>query len=1120
MKLYLYYATSIFCALFLSIGDVYAQQDTVLNAYTGQTEISAKGSVKLTAGFYIPTGKTVRVFIRNGFDNWANLRSKPTTDQNYILTRTFKTPFVMDAAAAGSNAYKAHEVNQTIQYIDGLGRQSQIITVQGSPNFDDVVKPIVYDAMGRESQKYLPYVAASTGGTFRSEALKAQGLFYTSPTAGIALNSYPYGVTVFGPSPLNQAVEIGSPGAPWQPVVNSTAGHTGKIEYGTNDDEVKLWIVGSGGAETKVNYAAGSLYKTTSKDENWKSADLKAGTTDEYKDFEGHIVLRRLWESNTKSLSTYYLYDDFGNLNYVLPPAVNENGQALISSFNEDQNVFKQFIYGYSYDEQNRLIKKQVPGKGWESMVYNDLDQVVLTQDENLKLAGQWGFTKYDVFGRIVMSGIYSDKSERKALQGTMDTQKVLYETRSTSDIGYGNLSFPQEGIISYHVINYYDNYKFLKSGVFDPSVGVGQVGEDRTKSLLTGTKINILGTNNMLLSVYYYDAEGQVLQTKSQNHLGGRDIIDNTYNFAGELTSSKRSHTISGQDNATVIANRYLYDHMGRKIATKESINGQPEVVLSKMDYTETGQLLSKQLHSTNDGSSYLQKTAYTYNERGWLSKSTSAQFNLQLNYNDGEKPQWNGNIANQYWGGSLEKKFTYSYDRLNRLTDAVSSGLGESISYDIMGNILTLNRDGYGTNVYSGYTGNQLTKITGFTNSNYVYDGNGNLKSDSEKNINLTYNYLNLPEAITGAKTINYTYDANGNKLRKKSTSETIDYINKIQHNSDGTIDIIITDEGVARNNNGIFSYEYNLNDHLGNVRYSFRKHPITGSLERIQSDDYYAFGQRKSSGSPISLNNKYLYNGKEIQDELGGLYDYGARLYDPVIGRWNVVDPLAEQDRKTTPYAYGFDDPIRHTDPDGMFGEDVNDDQDGPGPTTRRLGSATQSTGSRAGAIFKNTLKASAAAIVIGLGPEDPVADVVAGGIFIVGGSYALGTLIYDHVNGPSLSSAASSPDKGSQGTKKTLTLEERAAKLDKKPRDGQDFTPTGKKVVKEQNSEKNGGKMKCANCEIEVKNGKKHERGVTPPSDEAHVDHKKRKREGGSGTPNNGQVLCRGCNLDKH
>ncbi|KIO76867.1 hypothetical protein TH53_12215 [Pedobacter lusitanus] len=51
-------------------------------------------------------------------------------------------------------------------------------------------------------------------------------------------------------------------------------------------------------------------------------------------------------------------------------------------------------------------------------------------------------------------------------------------------------------------------------------------------------------------------------------------------------------------------------------------------------------------------------------------------------------------------------------------------------------------------------------------------------------------------------------------------------------------------------------------------------------------------------------------------------------------------------------------------------------------------------------------------------------------------------------------------------------------------------------------------------------LEVKNGKKHERGVTPPSNQAHTAHEKSKREGSSGTPNNGQVLCRGCKLDKH
>ena len=89
-------------------------------------------------------------------------------------------------------------------------------------------------------------------------------------------------------------------------------------------------------------------------------------------------------------------------------------------------------------------------------------------------------------------------------------------------------------------------------------------------------------------------------------------------------------------------------------------------------------------------------------------------------------------------------------------------------------------------------------------------------------------------------------------------------------------------------------------------------------TGTAVRYQRDDYYPFGL-EINRSVLSPKNEYLYNKKELQEELGE-YDYGSRFMDPVIGRWTSIDPHAEKYQALSSYAYVANNPLKFVDEDG--------------------------------------------------------------------------------------------------------------------------------------------------------------------------------------------------------
>jgi RHS repeat-associated protein len=875
--------------------------------------------------------------------NCVPLNLALSQNQNYVVTYSPRQPFTDASQLPNQNIC---DVNATVQYFDGLGRLLQMVQVKGNPYADkDMVQLVQYDQFGREATRYLPYTSATADGSYKADAFTVQPTFYNSPPTGVKQNSYPFSQTIFEASPLNRVMEQGAPGADWQPVINNTTGHTMKMEYSSNSsaDAVRLWTVTSNGA-TATTYADNELYKTISKDENWKYTDDKAGTTEEFKDKEGRVVLKRIWETNSKSLSTYYVYDDLGNLRYVLPPAVNENGQATVTTFTEGDTNFNNYIYGYHYDGRRRLVEKKIPGKGWEYMVYNKLDQVVMSQDANQRGLSpqQWNFIKYDGFGRALMTGTYqhpgssSNVNYRSTFEGISDTWTgQLWEESDNNNAttGYSNVSIPNGDILNYLTINYYDNYDFPGN----PFTGTNPLQSNMTHGVMTGSKIYKADGTNPLYTCIYYDKYGRVIQSKAQNHLlNGTDVVDNTYSFIGELLTSTRNH--SGPQNLK-IANTYSYDHVGRRKKTTSSINDAPATILSELTYNEIGQLMTK---SIDNG---LNISSFTYNERGWLKSQSNngVSFNETLKYNDPETgtiAQYNGNIANQLYSNGTSNTFSYGYDKLNRLTSGTTIGnsMSEALSYDVMGNIKSLNRlqdnvsiDALIYYYKNGDNSNQLYNIVDnsgnqsgqkVSSATYQFDANGNLTTDGPRGVNLTYNYLNLPQTVTGNQTITYLYDAVGQKLRKQSTSTGLsDYVSGIQY-KDNNIEMVQTEEGRALPtslSSTTYNYQYNLTDHLGNVRVSFWRNPNSGQLEILQREDYYAFGMQKAINPGTSPKNLYLYNGKEKQEELEE-YDYGARFYDPVIGRFNTVDRFAEKYSDFTPYQYGANNPIKNIDING--------------------------------------------------------------------------------------------------------------------------------------------------------------------------------------------------------
>ncbi|KXH81151.1 DUF6443 domain-containing protein [Chryseobacterium kwangjuense] len=962
------------------------------------------------------------------------LQAQVTDTENYVQSVSY-----LDSTKVSDASKKRIE---TIQYFDGLGRPRQTVNVKASPQGKDVVTAITYDNLGRQAREYFPVPQNGTTAGAIYPQTSGNVPYLVADPGNIYAGEKIFSEKQFESSPLNKIKQLTQPGTAWstKPVqylesANKQSDHVKKYETVTTWDATNK--IYTSGVPQSSFYSEGQLYK-------YITADEDGNQTIEFKNSQGQAVLVRKVLSATENADTYYVYNEYDQLAYVIPPAA-----AIVSI---DATVLDNLCYQYKYDSRYRLVEKKLPGKGWEFMVYDKQDRLILTQDAVLRTttntfnAKGWLFTKYDRFDRIVYTGFFSNTATRVAMQtavNNMVSNAANNENRtdttpfSTQEaiVYYTKNAFPT-GSMKILTINYYDTYppgmvSVIPVSILDQKV-LKQPGEGTVKNtngLALASYIINIEEVGAATNYNWYDTKGRVIGTYSMNYLGGHTTTETEYDFGGAVKQTITKHRRSRTEAEKIIKETFTYDHQNRMLVHKHKIDNNTEEILAQNTYNELSQLASKKVGGVIL-TSPLQTIDYKYNIRGWMTQINDPAnlgtdlFGYKINYNQVEgletpnsdfldlkvKPKYNGNIAEISWKTLTEdneplKRYGYVYDPLNRLSAGFYQKAGnesakeyfEKLDYDLNGNITRLKRSAGllpGSTVALGidnlrydYTGNRLTKVTDeqqnpsgypyvITPNTIEYDhgsisGNGNMTKNLDKGISsIEYNYLNLPKQITqNSKVTSYLYRADGVKLKKLFGDIETNYLDGFQYkstkpseeNSSGggiilepdpsevatiKLRIIPTSEGYydALSN----QYIYNFTDHLGNVRLSYTDTNKDGFIqprqyfqsqcedipwdpwnppscidiwkpgEIVEINNYYPFGLLHNYTATTQNAYQYKYNGKELQET--GMYDYGARFYMADIGRWGVVDPLAEKTRRWTPYVYAGDNPLRFIDPDG--------------------------------------------------------------------------------------------------------------------------------------------------------------------------------------------------------
>ncbi|MBR4482249.1 MAG: RHS repeat-associated core domain-containing protein [Prevotella sp.] len=875
--------------------------------------------------------------------------SAQTSTENYVMTET-----LLNASGTSMKA---------VQYYNGLGYPTVGVATTGG-NGQTSYTLTTYDALGREECQYLPvdtdkvdYRTPNTIIAISKKRNKDDNTAYTR-------NHY---------DALDRVVSTELPGQAWR-----TADKRNTMAYAANTaaDKVKRYEAKSTNTtltDLGQNYAAGKLTKETSADADGKKVET-------FKDLFGNVILQRVGGSQ----DTYYVYDELGRLRFVLSPEYQNNKNKAISGYeyryDERGRVITKILPGaeyieYWHDTADRVICMQ------DAMMRKAGKYRFTIYDQFGRVAIQGMCTNYknksSHDANPTVTATYTPSSAGFLNTGYTVSNGTTLFTGATLEVVnyYDKLDFVSK--------NFGSRFAGLSAPSSSDATGQltgsavlagngewvaqamgydlrGNLTETRSRELKRGTTARVAtrtntytytnnlksstctvgvayGNNLSLTETYEYNTKNDKKSSYNLSIAHGNTAVSSKTTYAytplGQLKTVTRPFTGSATKTVT-----YTYDMRGW--LTGITTNSFAE----ELFYADGP---GTKLYNGNISSMRWKNGSYSSVKRGY--KFTYDAANRLKNAVYGEKDNL-GTNANRFTEKVLEYDKNGNIKRLERRGRMQNGkyGLVDSLIVTYTGNQLKTVKDMANKVTYAGSLDFKGTKGTAYS---YTYNENGSLLTDQSRGIAfISYDLSGNPQKIyfTNGSITKYVYSATGQKLRmvhytakanitrtigqqvelKASEIQSTDSTDYLLGGSlvvrNGKIDKYLFDGGYAQatasGTTDKFTFYYQNKDHLGTVRETVTS---TGAMK--QRVNYYPFGGQFVDTLKVMIWNRdfqqYKYNGKEFDGTFGlNTYDYGARQHDPILARWDRIDPLCEKYYGISPYAYCADNPVKYIDPDG--------------------------------------------------------------------------------------------------------------------------------------------------------------------------------------------------------